>query len=257
MEELLYLLDALRRQIHDLVLFIYNEVACLGNLLTHQRRHLCDLSARLAAFQLACQDVADLIKLCRLSALSGNDQRCAGLINQDRVNLVNDRIFQIALYQLLLVNHHVVTQVIEAQFVVRHVGNVAGILLAALVVIHLIEYTADCQTQKLMHLPHPLRVTMRQIIIDRDNMDTLSGQGIQVSRKRRHQRLTFSGTHLGDAALVKDNAADDLHPVMLHPEDSLCCLPHRRVSLRKQAVQSLSVRVARLVFLCLRPQLFI
>ena len=37
-----------------------------------------------------------------------------------------------------------------------------------------------------------------------------------MRRKGGHQGLAFAGLHLGDAALMEDDAADELHPVGLH-----------------------------------------
>ena len=73
-------------------------------------------------------------RLGGFAALSGNNQRCSCLVEQDRVDLVDDTVSKLSLYELLSVDHHVVTQVIETKFVVGDVGDVACILLAALIV---------------------------------------------------------------------------------------------------------------------------
>ncbi len=87
-----------------------------------------------------------------------------------------------------------------------------------------------------MYLTHPLRVTVCQVIVYGNDMDALSLQGIQVCRQRRHQRLTFTCFHLSDTSLVKDDAADQLHPVMLHIQYTSCGLPHGSKCLRQQVV---------------------
>ena len=55
-------------------------------------------------------------------------------------------------------------------------------------------------------------------------MAAVAFQRVQGQRQRRHQRLAFSGTHLGDAALVQRCAADELHVVMALPDGAAACL---------------------------------
>ncbi len=138
LEELLYLFDTVGRQVYHLILLVDHVVAGLGNLLTHNGGHLRHFTAGLAPLQLPCQNIADLVKLRGLSALSGNDQRRTGLIDQYGVHLVDNRVMQISLHKLFLVDHHVVTQVIEAQLIICHIRNITVILLPALVVIHVV-----------------------------------------------------------------------------------------------------------------------
>ena len=57
---------------------------------------------------------------------------------------------------------------------------------------------------------HPARITAGQVIVDRDQVHALAGQGIQVHRQGRHQGLAFTGAHLSDLALVQHRAADQL-----------------------------------------------
>ena len=138
LEEFLYLFHPLLREGDDLVFFVDDEISGLGDLLAHDRRHLCDLAARLASLELACQNVRHLVELRGLAALSGNDQRGTRLVDQNGVDLVDDRIVQTSLHKLLLVDHHVVTQVVKTKLVVGNVGNVAVVHFAALVVVHVV-----------------------------------------------------------------------------------------------------------------------
>ena len=63
---------------------------------------------------------------------SGDDERGAGLVDEDRVDLVDDREVVAALHHVLGLPGHVVAEVVEAELVVRAVGDVGGVLLAAL-----------------------------------------------------------------------------------------------------------------------------
>ena len=64
---------------------------------------------------------------------SGNDQRRAGLVDQDRVDFVDDRVGVAALHQVLQRVRHVVAQVVEPELVVGAVGDVGAVGHAALV----------------------------------------------------------------------------------------------------------------------------
>ena len=64
-------------------------------------------------------------------ALAGNDEGRPGLVNQDGVHLVHDGEAVAALDLLLLVDGHIVPQVVEAKLVVGAVGDVCGVGLPA------------------------------------------------------------------------------------------------------------------------------
>ena len=63
---------------------------------------------------------------------AGNDQRRARLVDQDRVDLVDDGVDVAALHHVLEPVFHVVAQIVEAELVVGAVGDVAVVLLLAL-----------------------------------------------------------------------------------------------------------------------------
>ncbi len=105
-----------------------------------------------------------------------------------------------------------------------------------------------------MHLAHPLGVALGQIVVDGDDVDTLAAEGVEVGRQRSHQSLTFTGFHLSDAALMKDNTTHQLHPVGVHTENAACGLTRCGESLGQNVVQRLTVGEALLEFggLCLQ-----
>ena len=67
-----------------------------------------------------------------------------------------------------------------------------------------------------MHLPHPLSVTLCQVIIHRYNLHTLAGQSIQVGGAGGNQCFSFTRFHLSNTSLMKDNTTDELYRIMLH-----------------------------------------
>ena len=135
-EELLGLCHALLGQVDDLVLLVDDEVAVLLLLDTHDGVDLGDIVLILAPCHLLCQDVAGLIDPGGLIALSGDDERGSCLIDQDGVDLIDDAVVQAAQNQLVLVDGHVVTQVVKAELVVGDIGHIAPVGLLALLGVH-------------------------------------------------------------------------------------------------------------------------
>ena len=152
-----------------------------------------------------------LVLLGRVRRGAGNDQRRAGFVDQDRVHFVDDGVVPAALHHFLrAVGHAHVAQVVEAEFGVGAVGDVAGVLRAALVGAHLVLDAADRQAEIAVHGAHPGRVAARQVVVDRHDVHALARQRVQVGRQRRHQRLAFARGHFGDLAVVQHDAADEL-----------------------------------------------
>ena len=256
-EIILHPLHAVCRQVDDLILLIDDKLAGLLDLLAHDGVHLAELTAGLAALHGLRQCVTDLVKLGGFAALSGDNQRGTGLVDQNGVNLVDDGVMQVSLYQLLLVDNHVITQVIKAQLIVGYISNITVISGTPLISCAAVQNHADGQSQSLMYLAHPGRVTMGQIIVDRNDMDALTLQCVQVSRKGGHQGLSFTCLHLGDTSLMQDNTTNQLYPVMLHTKHTLRSLADSREGLYQQIIQGLAIGQTLLEFFCLSLQFFI
>ena len=71
-------------------------------------------------------------------------------------------------------------------------------------------------------------------------MDAPARQGIEIGRQNGHQGFAFAGFHLGDAALMQHNAADELHRIGPQTDDPVGSLPDGREGLRQQIIQSLA-----------------
>ena len=97
------------------------------------------------------------------------------------------------------------------------------------------------QAQEAVDLAHPVAVALGQVVVDGDDMHALAAQGVQVGGQGGHQGLAFTGLHLGDAALVQDDAADELHPVGAQAQHTVGCLTAGGKGLRQQVVQGLAV----------------
>ena len=153
-----------------------------------------------------------------------DDQRCARLINQNTVHLIDDCVEMAALRHLFDRGFHVVAQIVKAQLVVRGIGDIGAVSLALLGIGLIGVDNPGRQTQSAVNLAHPFGIAFRQIVVHRDDMHTLARQGIQIGRKGRHQRLAFAGLHFGDIALMQKDAAFQLNVKSPQAKGTMCGL---------------------------------
>lgn len=100
-----------------------------------------------------------------------------------------------------------------------------------------------------MDAAHHLGVALGQIVVDRDDVDALAGQGVQIRRQRSDEGLALTGLHLCHVAHVQGGAAHHLHVVVTLAEDALGGLTDGGERLGQQVVQGLAVGVALLVLI--------
>ena len=228
-QQLLDLLPTLIGHADGLVLFIDHEIA--GEDLLFAALDLFPLFER-------GQDAVHAGILVRgLVRGAADDQRSAGFIDQDRVNLVDDREVVPTLHAIGVVKLHVVAQVVETELVVGAVGDVGAIRGAALGVIQIVHNHADGQPQELVDLAHPLGIAFGQVVIDRHHVHAMACQRIQVAGQGRYQGLAFAGLHFGDLALVQHHAADQLHVKVPHLQYPPASLAHHREGFGQNLVQ--------------------
>ncbi len=168
---------------------------------------------------------------------AGDDQRRPRFVDEDVVHLVDDGVVQAALDKLVLADGHVVAQVVEAELAADAIGDVGliGLLagarppvdeplifqLRAGIDVLRVEQgrelqranDADGQAQSVENLAHPAAVAPGQVFVDRDQMDALAAEGVEVERQRGDERLAFAGAHLDHFALMEQHAAHELHVV--------------------------------------------
>ena len=187
---------------------------------------------------------------------TGNDERRARLVDEDGVDFVNDGKVVSVLHDLLRLHRHaVVAEVVESELGVCAVGDVATVLCAALGGIHGVLDAADREAKILVEVPHPCGVAPCEIVVHRDKLYVLSGEGVQVERERRNKRLAFTRLHLGYLALMKHDAADELavegHHVpckgvpadLFGGSDQMAArILHERERLRQNVVEGFSFR---------------
>ena len=169
----------------------------------------------------------------------GDDQRRAGLVDQDRVDLVDDRVVRGTLDEVLQRVGHVVAQVVEAELVVGGVGDVAVVRRPPLLGRHVGQDHAGRQAEEVVHAAHPLRVVLREVVVDRDDVDATPGERVQVRREGGHQGLALTGLHLGDVAEVQRRSTHQLDVEVPLAEHPLGRLADGRERLRHQRVEAL------------------
>ena len=93
------------------------------------------------------------------------------------------------------------------------------------------------ETEEMIELAHPFRVTLGQVVVDGDNVHAASAEGIQVDRESGDQGFSFASFHFGDLPLVQNHAADQLHVEVAHVEHAPAGLAHHREGLHQQFFQ--------------------
>ncbi len=197
------------------------------------------------------------VQIGRFLRLPRNDQRRAGLIDEDAVNLVDDGIVQVPLHHIFRPHHHIVPQVIEAKFVVGAVGDIRCIRQQAVAGLQTVDDQADAQSEEAIDAAHPLAVPAGQVVVHRHDVNPFACQGIQIGRHGGHQGLAFTGFHLGDPALVQHDTAHQLHVEGALAHHAPTGLPDHGEGLRQDIIQGLALRQAFLELLGLGPQLVI
>ena len=185
----------------------------------------------------------------------GDDQRGAGLVDQDGVDLVDDREVVAALHQVGERVRHVVAQVVEAELVVGAVGDVGGVGGAPLVGRHAGQDHADVEPEEAVHAAHPLGVAFGQVVVDGDDVHALAAQRVEV--RRQHAVRVLPSPVFISATLPKCSAAPPITwtsnvPLVEHPPGGLAGDGER---LGQQVVEVGAVGDALLEFVGLGPQL--
>ena len=139
---------------------------------------------------------------------------------------------------------HVVAQVVEAELVVRAVGDVGGVLLAALCRGLAGQDDAGRHPERAVDAAHQLGLVAGEVVVDRDDVHALAGDGVEVGGGGGDQGLALTGLHLGDVAEVQGRAAHELHVEVAQAEGALGRLADGGERLGQQVVERFAVGVA-------------
>ena len=198
------------------------------------------------------------VPLRRVAHHAADDQRGAGLVDQDRVDLVDDREVVSALHAVSVEAHrHVVAQVVEAELVVRAVGDVGRVGGPALRRRHRGLDQPHVEPEEAVDAAHPLGVALGEVVVDGDDVHALARQRVQVPGKRGDERLALAGLHLGDVALVQRGPAHQLHVEVPLADRAARGLAHGREGLGQQVVERLPVGGPLPQLAGLRPELVV
>ena len=135
---------------------------------------------------------------------------------------------ELALDVVVQAELHVVAEVVEAELVVGSVGDVAAIGVApfdgaeveeAVVLrdVRQVELEARVvddrghgEAEERVDRSHPLHVAAGEVVVDGDQVRALAAERVQVERERGDEGLPLARLHLGDAALVQHDPAEQL-----------------------------------------------
>ena len=143
---------------------------------------------------------------------AGDDQRRAGLVDEDRVDFVDDAEVAGLLDLLGGRELHVVAEVVEAQLGVRAVEHVALVGLGLdrrRLHVHRVD-RADRQPEVVVEREDPVAVTLNEVVVDGDDVALEFLAAGDVAGQRGDDGFAFAGAHLGDLAFAQDHAADEL-----------------------------------------------
>ena len=148
--------------------------------------------------------------------LPADDQRCARFIDQDGVHFIDDGVAKAALHTVRHLVHHVVAQIIKAEFVIctiRNVGTVCGLFFLPW---HLRQIHAYNQSQEVVQPSHPQCVTTGKIIIYGHDVNAIARQRIQVDREGCCQGFALTSAHLGYFPVMQRHTTQKLHIKVPH-----------------------------------------
>ena len=177
------------------------------------------------------------------------------LVDQDVVDLVDDRVEVPALDAAGEVDHEVVAQVVEAELVVRPVRDVGGVRLGprdrpqvaqplvggrevrveqeGAVVLD----RPDAHAEPMEHRADPLRVALGEVVVDGHDVHAASDEGVEIGRQRADEGLALARALLGDHPAVQDDAAHQLDVVVPLAERPDHGLADRGEGLRQELLE--------------------
>ena len=207
-EVLLCLLDTFRSKNRCSSLFINNIVAVSADIINIDFFICLNYDKFLKGFN---KTVGLSIHIGRFAAHSGNNKRSSRFIDKDTIDLVDDSINEFTLNHLLFSVNHVITEVIESEFIIRTIRNIRIICFTAVGIIHVMNDQSDGKTKITVHLTHPFTISAGEVIINRNYVNSAAGKSIKINRQCSNKCFTFTCLHLSDSALMKNNTTDKLN----------------------------------------------
>ena len=183
-------------------------------------------------------DPVDLnIEIALVVGRARNNQRGAGLVDQDRIDFIDNRMVERPVDHLAALMLHIVAQIVEAQLVVGGIGNVGLVGLAAFILGQIGHDHAHGQPQEGVDLPHPFSIAPGEVIVDCDDVDALALKRVEIDRQGGDQRLAFAGAHFGDLTPMQHDPADHLNIEVAHAEHTDAGFTDRSEGFGQQIVE--------------------
>ena len=63
---------------------------------------------------------------------------------------------------------------------------------------------------------HPLRVTLSQVVVHGNDVNTIACEGVQEDRSSTYKGFTLTGSHLGNLTLMENNTTKELYIIVDH-----------------------------------------
>ncbi|OPY65435.1 MAG: hypothetical protein A4E57_03202 [Syntrophorhabdaceae bacterium PtaU1.Bin034] len=221
LEDLFDARDALFGEISAFCLLVYLEIIVL--------------------FQLVDDSVDPVIFVRRFLGRTRNDKRCPGFIDKDTVHLVHDGVVELPLHELVEIVLHIISQIIEAEFVVRAVRRVTTVRFLSFRVIEAMDHHADGNIEKRIDGPHPFCVTTCQIVVHRDHVNAETGKGVEIHGKGCNEGLSLARRHFRYLPFMEHDAAYKLHVEMTHSQGPSRCLPDDREGFGQKGIQLFAI----------------
>jgi hypothetical protein len=168
----------------------------------------------LLADQHAGEVVAPAVLVHVVVGRPGDDQRGARLVDEDRVHFVDHAVIEWALHLRVAAHLHVVAEVVESEFAVGAVGDVAGVFGAAQAFeaarVHLGLDVAHGDVEQVEDRLGKFRIAFHQVIVDRHDVDALALADLEIGGEVADDGLALAGAHFRDLVLEEGPPADEL-----------------------------------------------
>ena len=138
------------------------------------------------------------------------DEGSPGFIDQDAVHFIHDGIKMFPVDALLGIKLHIVAQVVESELIIRAIGNIAFVGLFPLRIIHPVDNDSHTESQGVINYTHPVGIPLCQVIVDRNQVNPPTRQGIQIERECCGKSLSLTGFHFSNFPVVKNHSSDKL-----------------------------------------------
>ena len=204
--------------------------------------------------QLGHQLVDLRIQVCACLSRTRDDQWRAGLIDQDRVDLIDNCETQVTQHFVFQRKGQVIAQVVKAELVVCRVGDIAVVGLAFFVLRLATPGYPNRQAKEFVDRAHPVSIALREVLVDCYDMHAVAADRIEIGRQGCDERLAFTGAHLGDVAALQHHATNQLHVERAQTQRAPACFPGYGECLGQEVIQGFTARGALLEFIGLGAQ---